>query len=63
MNGSSPDVVAGAIHDALTAKRPRTRYRVGKHATLLPWGLHPNLSDLTSMPGLTPELVRAYIEA
>ena len=35
MNGSSPDVVAQAIQDALTAKRPRTRYRVGKHATLL----------------------------
>lgn len=35
MNGSSPDVVAEAIHHALTAKRPRTRYRVGKHATLL----------------------------
>lgn len=35
MNGSPPDVVARAIHDALTARRPRTRYRVGKHATLL----------------------------
>jgi NAD(P)-dependent dehydrogenase (short-subunit alcohol dehydrogenase family) len=35
MNGSSPDVIAGAIHHALTATRPRTRYRVGKHATLL----------------------------
>ena len=35
MNGSSPDVVAKAIQAALTAKRPRTRYRVGKHATLL----------------------------
>ncbi|HEY6337277.1 MAG TPA: hypothetical protein VIW68_02165 [Candidatus Sulfotelmatobacter sp.] len=35
MNGSSPNVVAQAIHHALTAKRPRTRYRVGKHATLL----------------------------
>ena len=35
MNGSSPDVVANAIHHALTAKEPRTRYRVGKHATLL----------------------------
>lgn len=34
-NGSSPDVVAQAIQHALTAKRPRTRYRVGKHATLL----------------------------
>ena len=35
MNGSSPDVVAQAIQHALTAKRPRTRYRAGKHATLL----------------------------
>jgi NAD(P)-dependent dehydrogenase (short-subunit alcohol dehydrogenase family) len=35
MNGSSPDVVAQAIQHAFTAKRPRTRYRVGKHATLL----------------------------
>lgn len=32
MNGSSPDVVAEAVHHALTATRPRTRYRVGKHA-------------------------------
>jgi NAD(P)-dependent dehydrogenase (short-subunit alcohol dehydrogenase family) len=37
MNGSSPDVVAHAIHHALTAAQPRTRYRVGKHATLLPF--------------------------
>ena len=37
MNGSSPDVVAQAIHHALTATQPRTRYRVGKHATLLPF--------------------------
>jgi len=29
MNGSSPEVVAQAIHHALTATRPRTRYRVG----------------------------------
>ena len=35
MNGSSPDVVAQAIQHALTSKRPRTRYRVGKHSTLL----------------------------
>lgn len=35
MNGSSPDVVAQAIQHALTAKRPRTRYLVGKHASLL----------------------------
>jgi len=35
MHGSSPDVVAQAIHHALTAAQPRTRYRVGKHSTLL----------------------------
>jgi NAD(P)-dependent dehydrogenase (short-subunit alcohol dehydrogenase family) len=35
MNGSSPDVVAQAIHHALTAAWPRTRYRVGKHSILL----------------------------
>ena len=35
MNGSSPDVVANAIHHALTAEKPKTRYRVGEHATLL----------------------------
>ena len=35
MNGSSPDVVAQAVHHALTAASPRTRYRAGKHATLL----------------------------
>jgi NAD(P)-dependent dehydrogenase (short-subunit alcohol dehydrogenase family) len=34
-NGSSPDVVADAVHHALTSERPRIRYRVGKHAKLL----------------------------
>ena len=33
--GSSPDVVAAAVHHALTANHPRIRYRVGKHAKLL----------------------------
>ena len=33
--GSSPDVVAVAVHHALTSSRPRIRYRVGKHAKLL----------------------------
>jgi NAD(P)-dependent dehydrogenase (short-subunit alcohol dehydrogenase family) len=33
--GSSPDVVAVAVHDALTSSHPRIRYRVGKHAKLL----------------------------
>jgi NAD(P)-dependent dehydrogenase (short-subunit alcohol dehydrogenase family) len=35
MNGSSPEVVAKAVHHALTARRPRVRYRVGKHAHVL----------------------------
>ena len=35
MNGSPPEVVAQAVHHALTARRPRTRYQVGKHAHLL----------------------------
>lgn len=35
MKGSPPEVVAQAVHHALTARRPRTRYRVGKHARLL----------------------------
>lgn len=35
MKGSSPDVVAGAVHQALTAERPRARYRVGKGSLLL----------------------------
>jgi NAD(P)-dependent dehydrogenase (short-subunit alcohol dehydrogenase family) len=34
-SGSSPDVVAIAVQQALTSSRPRTRYRVGKHAKLL----------------------------
>lgn len=34
-NGSPPDVVAVAVHHALTSSRPRIRYRVGKHAKLL----------------------------
>ena len=35
MKGSSPDVVARAVHHALTADRPRARYRVGKGSLLL----------------------------
>jgi NAD(P)-dependent dehydrogenase (short-subunit alcohol dehydrogenase family) len=35
MDGSSPEVVADAIHHALTSGTPRSRYRVGKDATLL----------------------------
>jgi NAD(P)-dependent dehydrogenase (short-subunit alcohol dehydrogenase family) len=33
-----PIVVARAVHDALTAKRPRFRYSVGADSTLLPLG-------------------------
>lgn len=46
MNGSSPDVVAQAVHHALTAPRPRIRYRVGKHAALL-----------TTLPRVLPDRV------
>jgi NAD(P)-dependent dehydrogenase (short-subunit alcohol dehydrogenase family) len=34
-SGSPPEVVAKAVHHALTSNRPRIRYRVGKHAKLL----------------------------
>ncbi|MGE5276087.1 MAG: SDR family oxidoreductase [Acidobacteriota bacterium] len=34
-NGSPPEVVARAVCHALTARRPRARYPVGKHARLL----------------------------
>lgn len=44
VNGSSPEVVAQAVHHALTADRPRIRYRVGKHAKLL-----------TTLPRVLPE--------
>lgn len=39
--GSSPDVVARAVFHALTAERPRIRYRVGNHAQLL--GMLPRI--------------------
>lgn len=35
MAGSAPEVVAESVHHALTAKRPRIRYVVGKDARLL----------------------------
>jgi len=35
MSGSPPEVVARAVHHALTSRRPRSRYKVGKHASLL----------------------------
>ena len=44
--GSSPDVVAGAVHHALTSSRARIRYRVGKHARLL-----------ATLPKILPERV------
>jgi len=44
MNGSSPDVVAEAVQHALTAARPRNRYRVGKHVHIL-----------TALPKILPE--------
>ncbi len=44
MHGSPPQVVAQAVHHALTSRRPRTRYRVGKHARLL-----------TTLPHILPE--------
>jgi NAD(P)-dependent dehydrogenase (short-subunit alcohol dehydrogenase family) len=45
-NGSAPEVVAAAVHHALTANRPRIRYRVGKHAKLL-----------STLPKILPERV------
>ncbi|HZQ94410.1 MAG TPA: SDR family NAD(P)-dependent oxidoreductase [Candidatus Sulfotelmatobacter sp.] len=45
-NGSSPDVVAEAVHHALTSNRPRIRYRVGRHAKLL-----------AALPKILPESV------
>ena len=46
MSGSSPDVVAQAVYHALTADRPRIRYRVGKHARLL-----------TTLPKVLPDRI------
>ena len=51
-NGSSPDVVARAVHHALTSSRPRIRYRVGKHAKLL-----------ATLPKILPESVLDAIRA
>ncbi|HZQ68123.1 MAG TPA: SDR family oxidoreductase [Terriglobales bacterium] len=42
--GSPPEVVATAVHHALTSRRPRLRYRAGKHANLL-----------ATLPGILPE--------
>lgn len=48
-NGSPPEVVARAVHHALTARRPRIRYVVGKNAkplTILPRLLSDHLLDI-----------------
>jgi hypothetical protein len=50
MNGSSLDLVAQAVHHALTAQRPRIRYRVGKHSTLL-----------TTLPRILPDRILQVI--
>jgi len=58
-NGNSPEVVAEAIHHALTATPPDTGHRTGKHASSLPFlaaVLPDRLLDkirfrITGMPG------------
>ncbi|HXJ86858.1 MAG TPA: SDR family NAD(P)-dependent oxidoreductase [Candidatus Binatia bacterium] len=45
-NGSPPEVIALAVHHALTSNRPRIRYRVGRHAKLL-----------AALPRILPESV------
>jgi NAD(P)-dependent dehydrogenase (short-subunit alcohol dehydrogenase family) len=54
-NGSSPDVVAVAVHHALTSARPRIRYRVGKHAQLL--SLLPRILPESVMDTLLRKIV------
>jgi NAD(P)-dependent dehydrogenase (short-subunit alcohol dehydrogenase family) len=51
-NGSAPEVVARAVHHALTARRPRIRYTVGKGAKLL-----------TILPRLLPDRLLDRIRA
>jgi hypothetical protein len=51
MNGSSPEVVARAVLHALTARRPKIRYVVGK-------GSRP----LTILPRLLPERLMDRLE-
>jgi NAD(P)-dependent dehydrogenase (short-subunit alcohol dehydrogenase family) len=67
-SGSSPDVVAAAVHHALTSSRPRIRYRVGKHAKLLaalPKILPESLMDalLRNMLGLSEIDERRTVKA
>ena len=52
LNGSAPEVVARAVHHALTARRPRIRYTVGKGAKLL-----------TILPRLLPDRLLDRIRA
>jgi len=51
-NGSAPDVVARAVRHALTARRPRIRYTVGKGAKLL-----------TILPRLLPDRLLDRVRA
>jgi NAD(P)-dependent dehydrogenase (short-subunit alcohol dehydrogenase family) len=44
ISGSPPEVVARAVHDALTARRPRTRYVVGADA-----------KTMVTLPRIVPE--------
>lgn len=50
MAGSRPEVVANAVHHALTSRRPRIRYVVGKDAKLL-----------SILPKVVPERVLDHI--
>jgi hypothetical protein len=52
MKGSAPEVVARAVHHALTARQPRIRYTVGKGAKLL-----------TILPRLLPDRLLDRIRA
>ena len=54
-NGSSPVVVAEAVHHALTSTRPRIRYRVGKHAKLL--AILPRILPETVMDALLRKML------
>jgi hypothetical protein len=41
----------------------KTKLEMEKVATVLALGLDPTFADFTSMPGLTPELVQAFIDS